>query len=646
VDEGAELTFYADADEDGYGNPDATTEACTAPDGYIEDATDCNDSSADAFPGATEVCDGIDNDCDGEVDADATDASTWFADADEDGYGNCLEDTDACESTVACEQPDGYVDTTGDCDDTDASVNPDATEVCDGVDNDCDGSIDPSSATDAGTWYYDGDADNYGDEDVSIVQCDQPSGYVDNTGDCDDSDGEVNPDATEVCDGLDNDCDEDIDPDTSADASLWYPDVDEDSYGDEDGTASTSCEAPSGYVSDSSDCNDLNEDVNPGATEVCNEVDDDCDGDVDEDVELTFYADADEDGYGDETTTIEACTAPDGYVANDNDCDDDEGTTNPDADEYCDSVDNDCDGDIDPDDSLDASEWYFDLDEDGYGDESDSTVACDQPSGYVATDTDCDDENADVNPGESENSYALCTDELDNDCDEDIDADDVECYTDVDLDGQTPLAGDCDNEDATVYDGATETCDDDVDQDCDGEDDVCEVVDTGDTGDTGSYSSLIEIGWVDLTNSSITNGAMVDVYKFNVSASSDGDVSTNQFQLSLDWTDTDSDSDLELESVMFYQDGSDVTSSVSITDEDGNDVTDTDGLLEDDETLIVTWDPEGEISAAETVTFIIRVTPSGFDTGDSVSLFLGEGDWESADEMVPESDLDSETWAY
>ncbi|MBK8081689.1 MAG: putative metal-binding motif-containing protein [Saprospiraceae bacterium] len=59
------------------------------------------------------------------------------------------------------------------------------------------------------------------------------------------------------------------------------------------------CSPPSGYVTDNTDCNDNNVLINPGATEICNGLDDDCDGGVDEGVQNTYYADVDNDSYGD-----------------------------------------------------------------------------------------------------------------------------------------------------------------------------------------------------------------------------------------------------------------------------------------------------------------------------------------------------------
>ena len=310
---------------------------------------------------------------------------------------------------------DGYDDTAcggTDCDDTDASIHPGADEYCNGVDDDCDGTIDEDDAVDTSTYYADDDGDGYGDATSTTDACDAPSGYVTDDTDCDDTDGAVNPGATEVCNGIDDDCDGYIDSDDSSldlrTATTYYADSDGDGWGDAGSTA-RECDPPSGYVTNDKDCDDTDADIYPGADEYCNGVDDDCDGTIDESDAVdasTWYADSDGDGYGAAGRSTTACEEPSGYVSDDTDCDDSDPDINPGAIEICNGVDDDCDGDIDTDDSsLDtttAGTYYADDDGDGYGDADDSTTTCEPPSGYVTDDTDCDDTDRSINPGAEE----------------------------------------------------------------------------------------------------------------------------------------------------------------------------------------------------------------------------------------------------
>ena len=256
-------TWYRDDDGDGYGTPKSTMIQCDEPSGFGPDSGECDDSDAAINPGADELCDGIDNDCDGDTDEDsAVDAPTWYLDSDSDGFG------DATVSVPSCSQPVGHVALGSDCDDTDSAAAPDLDEVCDGIDNDCDGDTDEDSAVDAPTWYLDADADGYGLDSSTLVQCYAPSGYAALGGECDDTDSAVNPAATEVCDGIDNDCEGSADGADAVDASTYYADADADGYGD---TALTqaACSQPTGYVVDGTDCDDANRTVYLGAVEIC-----------------------------------------------------------------------------------------------------------------------------------------------------------------------------------------------------------------------------------------------------------------------------------------------------------------------------------------------------------------------------------------
>ena len=276
---------------------------------------DCDDEDADIHPDATETCNGWDDDCDGAIDDDdegVSGTSTWYIDYDADGYGS-----DAF-TTMACVAPAGWVADDTDCDDTDALLNPGSDEVCNEIDDDCDGDVDEADSDLVGgtIWYADSDSDGYGDPRVFVLACDGPSGSVTDGSDCDDSDSAINPDAVEVCNGVDDDCDADIDDDDVdvTGTSTWYADTDGDGYGDPSAIVET-CVVPSGYVSDASDCDDTDALLSPGSDEVCNEIDDDCDGDVDEAGSdlvggTIWYADSDSDGYGDPSVFMLACDGP------------------------------------------------------------------------------------------------------------------------------------------------------------------------------------------------------------------------------------------------------------------------------------------------------------------------------------------------
>ena len=281
------------SDEDG--GSDGSDEAVDADgDGFAEDV-DCDDNDEAINPSADELCDGIDNNCDGNVDGDdSTDAGTWFLDSDGDGYGT--------DPVTACEQPEATAELDGDCNDDDDAIHPGAVEVCDDadVDEDCSGAADDADAgVDSSTQtlvFIDGDSDGYGDEtDAGTLYCDPPSGTVTDNTDCNDGVTEINPGATEVCDAadVDEDCngvadDADSGVDISTQTTV-YPDSDMDGYGDEDDAGTLYCDPPSGTVTDNTDCNDGAAHQHPTALELCNGEDDDCDGSSDDSGVATFW---------------------------------------------------------------------------------------------------------------------------------------------------------------------------------------------------------------------------------------------------------------------------------------------------------------------------------------------------------------------
>ncbi|MCO4769115.1 MAG: hypothetical protein KDA24_03740 [Deltaproteobacteria bacterium] len=499
--------WFADADGDGAGNDDAAVAICEAPEGFIDEGGDCDDGNALVSPTLSELCDGLDNDCNGTPD---------FAGGEEDADGD---------TALACE----------DCDDNEASAADFLPEVCDGIDNDCDGDIDEDSALGAGTWFADADGDGFGDDSVTTVACDQPNGFVAQGGDCDDLVAAAFPGSVEICDLADNDCDGTIDGATALGADTFWTDGDTDGYGDP-GAAVVACDQPAGTVTNDDDCDDTTAAIAPGEPETCNGIDDDCDSVIDDGASplVTFYADADSDTYGSPGLTLDACAQPVGFVGNADDCDDGESTVYLGATEVCDGLDNDCDTVV-PADEMDADgdgvlvcdgdcddtnasvspnvaevcdgldndcdtivdngaspgTWYPDYDGDSFGNPAFPVVTCSPAAGYVTDGSDCDDLSASNAPGAPE----LC-DGVDNDCDTVIDnglSPQDPYYLDDDADGfgltsavitacaqpagYVAVGGDCDDTDAAFSPVATELCLDGLDNDCDTLTDCDELVD-------------------------------------------------------------------------------------------------------------------------------------------------------------------------
>jgi hypothetical protein len=407
---------------------------------------DCDDTNQQRYPQAPEICDGVDNSCDARpID------------------GGCNDDGDDwCDANL------GWVDSevtralcsggTGDCDDNDLRRYPDAPEICDGLDNSC-----RARGVDEGC---NDDDDGWCDAELLFVENEATNLLCsDGHGDCDDGNPARYPGADEVCDGMDNSCDaRDIDDGCNDDQDDW-------------------CDAGLEFVENEAtrelcsrgtgDCDDNDPDRYPDAEEICDghdnscqtrEVDSGCDEDNDEYCNIRL-------GFVDNEQTRDLCENGSG------DCNDADPLISPGATESCDGVDNNCNGQDDDGCNEDGDSYCNAIL--GFVDNAATQILC--PDGHG----DCDDERSDVNPAATE----IC-DGIDNNCDDDrlVDEDDP------DYDHLCPLQdGPCQGLLSECIGGEPQLCDyaaysedfedepgfgeiscDGIDNDCDGEaDEAC-----------------------------------------------------------------------------------------------------------------------------------------------------------------------------
>ncbi len=544
----AELCDAALVDEncDGTANPAAqcacsgsTTRACPLPGACASGTQTCTSGawgSCSILP-VTEICNSIDDDCDGTADESLTVAC--YTDADNDGYAatgaTAVQSCPVAGRTAFGGCPTSQTNrapTAGqiDCIDSNSLVNPGAAEVCDAgnIDENCDGTANPVSlcaCSGAATRGCDL-AGLSGPCAAGTQTCSSGS-----WGSC-----SIQP-ITETCNGVDDDCDGTTDELLRV---TCYPDLDNDGYAALAAVSSQQCPdtarpsvggCPTSYTNrapgvGTTDCLDTNPARSPVASETCNTVDDDCDGAIDEGVQLPFYPDADSDLYGSSTATATmACVAPAGYVSNSLDCNDTQNAVRPGATEFCDGVDNNCNGTADEGASVQCypgvpnttftctagacqvgacnagysncdavtangcerllQVFYLDADGDGWGSTTaPSAPSCNPPVGYVAASGDCNDANTAAGRAQNPGAFEIC-DLLDNDCDSLTDEGVQRAFypdADSDLYGSSsaaatlacaPPAGfvennlDCNDANNQQKPGVVEICDA-IDNDCDG----------------------------------------------------------------------------------------------------------------------------------------------------------------------------------
>ncbi len=259
IDNGVRTSFWLDADNDTFGDSNVMMAACSQPVGYVTNDSDCNDACTGCFPGGTEVCDGNNNDCDASVDEGV--ATTYYQDADSDSRGNPNM------SMTACSAPLGYVTNTNDCNDMCNLCWTGNPEVCDGLDNNCVGGVDEGVLT---TFYRDADMDSRGNPAMSMMACTAPSGYVNNSNDCNDACNTCWTGNAESCDALDNNCSGVLDEGFACIQGSAQP-------------CTTTC-GTTGTGSCTAACLLPGPAVCTPPAETCNSIDEDCDTVVDEGV--------------------------------------------------------------------------------------------------------------------------------------------------------------------------------------------------------------------------------------------------------------------------------------------------------------------------------------------------------------------------
>jgi uncharacterized protein YkwD len=391
----------------------------------------------------------------------------WYRDNDGDMFGSSTE------SIMAYERPEGFVINDQDCADEESTIYPRAREVADGRDNNCNDRIDEGFVDIK--FYLDSDRDGFGDPALSLLQSYSPEGYVRNNLDCDDSTALDHPEAEEIADNKDNNCNGEIDEG----GTTYFRDVDGDGYGTFRETIE-SFEPIDGFVSQDGDCDDNNDSIFPAAEELFDAADNDCDGSIDEGFTTSeYYLDIDSDSFGVASDTVIDIERPAGYAGR--------------AGDNCPNIYNPLQADIDADGIGNACDTFTDVDDDGVQDSADNCHSVYNPS-----QTDADEDGlGDACDNDDENSLDFDNDDINNNSDNCPEVSNPS-QADSDSDG---LGDACDSQNNLDLDNDDrnndiDNCPEDYnpsqsDTDGDGLGDACDAVDNSSGGGGGNSSCSI-----------------------------------------------------------------------------------------------------------------------------------------------------------